>query len=437
LKQLRSMPTRLTSLMMALVLLCALCLPVIFSAKASAASVQLQSRSVTISSSANGTINTDIAGNAVPAGQGGNGQKTSEKFTFTVKSVQNIGSIIIKFCDDPIPLDATSGPGDGTCNSPTGFNAANVASIINQTQNGSAPSVPFTLDTTTVLSGVPYGCAGSSPARTNCIVLSRTATAVALNDVFVFTFGGLTSDYITNPSTDNAPFFARIQTYTDAAYTTKGDYGSVAASTAQQIDITAKVKEVLNFSVAANASNVTAPGASCAPLTTSGTSGDMKLGDTNGVLSFNTPYDAHSYFRLSSNTNGGVAVYYSGDTLKNGSNSIAATGTTAAASNPGTPQFGLGIDSSDTTPNGYSFNTGFTATAQYNSANGTLGTVGAPGGALFAFDTGSKTVPVAVASSAGPVGCSTGSIRYIGNISTSTPAGIYTTTITYIATGVY
>jgi hypothetical protein len=267
--------------------------------------------------------------------------------------------------------------------------------------------------------------------------LTRTAAAATANTKWRFTFGGLTSDYITNPSVDNYAFFSRIQLYNANNYTTKGDYGSVAASTAQQIDITAKVKEVLNFSVAANASNVTAPGTSCSPLTTSGTSGDMKLGDTNGVLSFNTPYDAHSYFRLSSNTNGGVAVYYSGDTLKNGSNQIAPTGTTAVASNPGTAQFGLGIDSSDATPNGYNFTSGLTATAQYGSANGTLGTVGTPGSALFAYDTGSKTAPVAVASSAGPVGCNTGSVRYVGNISTATPAGIYTTTITWIATGVY
>ena len=438
LNHLKSMPPRLVSLTTALVLLLALVMPVFLLGHASAASAQLQSRSVKLSSSANGTVNTDIAGNAVPAGQGGNGQKTAETFTFTAPTNQNIGSIIFKFCDDPIPLDATSGPGDGTCNSPTGFNAANVVSIISQTENAGAPSTPFTLDTTTVLSGAPYGCAGTSPARTNCIALTRTATSNATNTVWVFKFGGLTSDYITNPSTDNQSFFARIQTYTDNAYATKGDYGSVAASTAQQIDITAKVKEVLNFSVAANASNVTAPGASCSPLTTSGTSGDMKLGDSNGVLSFNTPYDAHSYFRLSSNTNGGVTVYYSGDTLKNGTtNSIAATGTTAVASTPGTPQFGLGIDSSDATPNGYNFTSGLTAAAQYASANGTLGTVGTPGSALFAFDTGSKTTPVVIASAAGPVGCNTGSVRYVGNISTSTAAGIYTTTITYIATGVY
>lgn len=447
LKRLKTVPTRIASLATAAVLFFAITVPVFLSGHASAASAQLQSRSLTISSSANGTITQDIAGNTAAPGSGGNGQKTSEIFTFNVASTQNVGSIIFKFCDDPIPLDSVSGPSDGTCNSPAGFDASHVASIITQTINGTNnTTTPFSLDTTTVLTGAPYGCAGTSPGRTNCIALSRTAAAVTAGDTYSFKFGGLASDYITNPSTDNYAFFGRIQTYTDNAYSTKGDYGSVAASTAQQIDVTAKVKEVLNFSVAAGSSNVTAPGATCSPLTTSATSGALTLGDTNGVLSFNTPYDAHSYFRLSTNTNGGVTVSYSGNTLRNGSNSIAAINSasnpgsamgTLAASGPGTPQFGIAMDSSDATPNGYSLNTGFAPTTNYASGNGTLGTVGSPGTAEFAYDTGSVTSPVVFASSTGPVGCSTGSVRYIGNISTSTPAGIYTTTITWIATGTY
>src|SRR5665213_1230862 len=110
LNQIKSMPPRLISLSMAFVLLFALVVPVLLSGRASAASAQLQTRSVKLSSSANGTITTDIAGNAVTAGDGGNGQKTAETFTFTSVTAQNIGSIIFKFCDDPIPLDATSGP---------------------------------------------------------------------------------------------------------------------------------------------------------------------------------------------------------------------------------------------------------------------------------------------------------------------------------------
>lgn len=423
---------------MALVFVCSITLPVLWATKASAASAQLTARKLTLSSSANGNITTDIAGNAVTAGQGGNGQKTKHTFNFTLTSTQNIGSILIEYCDDPIPVD-------NSCTNPTGLNAANVASIVTQT-GFTAGGNNFALDTSTVLTGSPYACSGSSPGRTNCIALKRT-TAASDNsgETITLAFGGGASDYITNPTTDNLSFFARIQTYTDTAYTTKGDYGSVAGSTAQQIDITAKVKEVLNFSVG-NSSSLVAPGSTCTPLTTSGTTGSIALGDTNGVLSFNQAYDAHSYFRLSSNTNGGVIVQYSGDTLKNGSNQInpinlgATTPPTADQSKVNTSQFGLAIDSSDTQAgNGYSFTSlaainGGGGTTDYSQGNGTITNLGT---AKFAYDPTSKTTPVTIASASGAVACDTGSVRYLGNISTAVPAGIYTTTITYIATGTY
>jgi hypothetical protein len=436
LKHLRSLPPRLTYLLMALVFMASLTVPVLWATKANAASVQLHNRKLTLSSSANGSITTDIAGNAVTAGQGGNGQKTKHTFNFQIQSTQNIGSILIEYCDDPIPVD-------NSCTNPTGLNAANVASIV--TQTGFSTN-DFTLDTSTVLTGSPYACSGSSPGRTNCIALKRTTAASESNGANItLAFGGGASDYITNPTTDNLSFFARIQTYTDTAYSTKGDYGSVAASTAQQIDITAKVKEVLNFSVG-NSSSLVAPGTTCTPLTTSGTTGSIALGDTNGVLSFNQAYDAHSYFRLSSNTNGGVLVQYSGDTLKNGSNQInpvnlgSTSPPTADQSKVNTSQFGLAIDSSDTQAgNGYSFSSlaainGGGGTTDYSQGNGTITNLGT---AKFAYDPGSKTTPVTLASASGAVACDTGSVRYLGNISTAVPAGIYTTTITYIATGTY
>jgi hypothetical protein len=436
LKHLRSLPPRLTYLLMVLVFVCSLTVPVLWATKAAAASAQLTARSLTLSSSANGGITTDIAGNAITAGQGSNGQKTKHTFSFKLTSAQNVGSILIEYCDDPIPID-------NSCTNPTGLNAANVSSVV--TQTGFSTN-DFALDTSTVLTGSPYACSGSSPGRTNCIALKRTtAASESANATITLAFGGGSSDYITNPTNDNQSFFARIQLYNDTAYSTKGDYGSVAASTAQQIDITAKVKEVLNFSVG-NASSLVAPGSTCTPLTTGANTGSIALGDTNGVLSFNQAYDAHSYFRLSSNTNGGVNVYYSGDTLKNGSNSIAAIGTTIRSSQVNTSEFGLAIDSSDTQAgNGYSFTSGLHAidqTVGYTSSSGTdysqgNGTITNNGTAKFAYLTGSTTAPEPIARGLGAVACDTASVRYIGNISTAVPAGIYTTTITYIATGVY
>lgn len=419
LKHLRTMPKRLSALLAAIVLLFGVVFPLLLPKQASAAS-QLQQRSLKLSSSANGSITTDKAGNAIAAGAGGNGQKTQEVFTFKLQTTGNVGSVLIVYCDDPIPED--------TCNTPTGFTAANVASVTQSGWTGGA----FSLDTSTNLTA--QNC---DNGRVRCIALKRTsAGGETANTTVTLTFGGTGSDYITNPTTDNYAFFARIRTYSDTGWTLANlqDYGSVAGSTAQQIDITAKVKEVLNFSVA-DVTGLTAPGTTGCAALGAGTNGQITLGDANGVLDFNVAWDARSYFRLSTNSNFGATVYYSGDTLKNGSNTISAAGTTAVLSAPGTSQFGLGLDSSDTQGgNGYSLSR-LVPTAQYNSSNGAINPPGIA--AKFALDTGSTSTPVALAASTaptGPVGCETGAIRYIGNISTSTPAGIYYTTITYIAT---
>lgn len=413
------MPKRLSALLAAAVLLFGVVFPLLLPQKALAAN-QLQQRSLKLSSSANGNITTDKAGNAVAAGAGGNGQKTSEVFSFKLQTTGNVGSVLIVYCDDPIPEDP--------CNTPTGFDASHVASVTQSGWTGGA----YSLDTSTNLTA--QNC---DNARVRCIALKRaSAGGETSNTTVTLTFGGTGSDYITNPTTDNYAFFARVRTYSDTGWTFANlqDYGSVAGSTAQQIDITAKVKEVLNFSVA-DVTGLTAPGATGCAALGAGTNGQITLGDANGVLDFSVAYDAHSYFRLSTNSNFGATVYYSGDTLKNGSNSIASVGTTAVFSSPGSAQFGLALDSSDTQGgNGYNFSH-LSPAAQYNSGNGAINPGGS--GAKFAFDTGSTTTPVVLASSTSPtgaVGCETGSIRYLGNISTSTPAGIYYTTITYIAT---
>lgn len=448
------MPRRVSALIAAIVLLVGVCIPVLTPKDVKAA--QLQSRSLKISSSANGTITTNISGVAAAAGSGGNGQKTSEDFSW-LDTGSSIGSILIQFCDDPIPQDTCLTGGTMASSNIAGFDASHVASIVSQTNWDSA----WTLDTTTNLtsggSGGAHDCqntVGPAVGRQNCIAVNRTPAADTTNlttNLRHLLFGGTATDYITNPTADNRPFYARITTYSDQAYTNANqvDYGTVVGSTAQQIDITSKVKEVLNFSVSPIATQ--APGQSCTPLTDNPgptpAPGALNpaLGDTNGVLSFTTPYDAHSYFRLSANTVNGVAVYYSGDTLKNGTNQINPVGTTATASTPGTSQFGLALDSADTQGgNGYSLSVLAPITAitspngtDYSSGNGTLGTVGSPGTSKYGFNTASITTPEVIAKSAAPVGCETGSVRYVGNISTSTPAGIYTTTITYIATGTY
>lgn len=370
---------------------------------------QILTRSLTMSSSANGSITTGDPGSGI------NGQKARYTFTFTMPTTGNVGSVLFQVCTTPFP--------GTTCTTPTGFTAANVSSLT------STAFSAFSVDTSTNLTGAPWNCSGTAPGRTNCIAITD-ATPASLGGAATIAFGGGASDYITNPTTDNQTFYVRITTYSAANFTGAVDNGTVANSTAQQIDITAKVQETLNFSVGSTAASPN--GNTCTALNDTGA---LQLGDTDGVLSFTQAYDAHSYFRISTNAANGTKVYYSGDTLKSGSNSIAAIGGTAAVSDVGASQFGLAIDNTDLqSGNGYSFSS-LAATAPYDNGDGTIVEPG--GTAQFAFQTTSLTTPIEIATTNSVIACDTGSVRYLANISTTTPPGIYTTTITYLAVPVF
>lgn len=359
---------------------------------------QITARKLTLSSSANGNITTGASGS------GTNGSKAKHTLDFTLGTTGNVGSIEFEYCTTPLP--------GTTCTAPTGMDASTVTSV------GGTSATGWSL-----------GTSGNAPTASR---LRITHTAASMSGAHQFIFGtgsGGANDWIKNPTSDNSTFFIRITTFSDTGWTTAVDAGTVANSTAQQIDVTAKVQEVLNFSVG---STVTTPTASCAAFSDSGA---LVLGDpTEGTLSFSQAYDAHSYFRVSTNANGGTVIYYSGDTLKSGSNSISAVGASAAASAVGTSQFGLAIDSTDTqSGDGHSF-TSLAATSPYGTGNGTITNAGT---AQFAFNTASLTTPVQIASASGTITCDTGSVRYLGNISTTTPPGIYTTAISYLAVPTY
>jgi hypothetical protein len=232
-------------------------------------------------------------------------------------------------------------------------------------------------------------------------------------------------------------------------------------------------------------------------LTPTAAANVLQLGDTNAENSLSTTatYSTHSFWRLSSNSSAGATVYYSGETLSNTEgDQIAPMGVTAKAPARGTPQFGLaltngtiannasgpyavdytketnsgkgvfengadnamaGIDSSvatDVTANGL---TGYHAPqltplapeTNYDSGagvvNGGLNQYGAGGLATgpntkFAFDPNSNLIPTPLASESNQVvDCVTGRVRYVANIAATTPAGIYTTKVNYIAAPQY
>lgn len=199
----------------------------------------------------------------------------------------------------------------------------------------------------------------------------------------------------------------------------------------------------------------------------------LRLGNQTAESSLEVAhtYSTHSYWRLSSNSSAGATVYYSGHTLSNTvGDEIAPIGATKAPPQRGAEQFGLAIDASATAP----YTTSYAQEATYENAedNGltaihasTTAQVGSnaswhapqlaplvPAGnydqgagaidgstaANFAFDPVSDTIPVALATeSSQVVDCVTAKMRYIANIAATTPAGIYTTKINYIAAPQY
>lgn len=414
---------RFTAFNAALLLLVGLTIPLIQANQVNAA--LLTARKLTLSSSAIGTINVQNPG------EGGNGQRAKHTVTFTMgTSAATVGSMVIMYCTSPVL--------QSTCTTPTGMTAANLTSA---TVTGMAAGA-FTLDTTTANTALAPSadgvCNGAGATRTNCVAVKRAAAVAETGTPSVtIEYGGGASNYITNPTTANYSFFARIMVFSDLAFATRVDYGGVAASTAQQITVTAKVPERLEFSVGVGspAGTPPAPGTTCVPLSDSGA---LTLGDANGVLSTAQAYDAHSYFRVNSNTTSGTKIYYSGDTLKNGANTITAMPPNAGAgtsSAPGTRQFGIALNQDNTVAgSGYSFTQLTKTVGAYDEGHGTITNGGT---AKLAFETASITAPIEIATSTSGITCDTGSVRYIANVSTDTPAGIYTTTITYIATGTY
>lgn len=388
----------------------------------------MSERNIRLSSSANGTL-TD-------------GQDVTYRVGFKVADdTQNIGGIVVEFCaNTPIIGDS--------CTAPTGFDvdAANLA-----------------IANVTFITGFTVDVAEST---VNKVVLNHaTSINPGTAELIEFELGtAAANDGIDNPENANTTFYARILTYTSATgaddYTSTDidgptnttppvDAGGVALSTAAQITITAKVPEKLTFCV-----YTTGTGNDC--TTKSGTA--ITLGDTNGVLSDTGAYvDKNAKYTVATNALFDVVIRVKGGTLKTTpacpettgqSCSIDATGDPGAVSAPGTEQFGFcTYVSNDTTPTAT-----LTPTAPYNDSTdcatttqtagtGTPGGAGTPTPATFAFfndSTAGTTSTYGDQFANKDAGTfSTGILVFLGNITTTTEPGIYTTTLTFIATGTY
>jgi hypothetical protein len=361
-----------------------------------AGAAQLQSRNLSLNSTLRGSQTTGASLSET------NGSSTRHTFTFTAPTGGPVRSMQFDYCTTAI----------GTCTAPTGLVVNAGSSISTQTLEGSTVTNLYTINV-----------GGSTASRLRITNATGNTVVATTTDTFVIAF-----DTITNP-TNVGTFFVRINTYSDAAWVTSVDDGVVASSITEGIVITSRVVEALGFSVTADDAGVPAEGASCAPLTGSGA---ITLGNTpEGALSITQAYDEFSAFRLYTNSTNGTIVQYEGSTLTKGTDDINAIGATAVSSTVATEQFGLAVDANggiftDDT-GGFGGAGQLTLNAQYDGGDGTITSGGT---ATFAFVADTKTT---IATASQFVTCDTATVRYIGNISPVTPAGIYTTTIVYFA----
>lgn len=353
---------------------------------------------------------------------------------------ETIGGIVVDFCsNDPILGDS--------CSTTAALDASVTASP------AISPTTPTGFSTS---SGTWVASTNGSSPYATLFVTNTTAQTASATSSTPITFTITTA---VNPTTSNSTFYARILTYSTSAaalaYTstavgTPVDAGGIALSTANNVVITAKVQEQITFCIyettqTSGSSPGAGDGGNC-----SGTGSTVTLGNANGVLSSAGPFvDVGTHYDIQTNALHGAVIRFWGPVLTSGSNtiessSLSGTGSVAAtayASTADAPQFGLCTYAvSGTTAN-------LTAATTYNGGTNCntvtqtagFGSVGGNGSATFGFNIASASTyygdTLATFPSAG--GYATGDVAFLGNIANTTIAGIYTTTLKFIATGTY
>lgn len=389
-------------------------LPLVLTQKASAYNV-LNNREIKISSSA-------------PSATG-----VSYYVEFDAGTTATVKSIVVDFC-------ANSPIIDDSCTGTVGTSVPDL---------GASPTV----DTTTANVGnIGASWTAASMNSNRTLTLTKAAgVAMTSGTPYYFTVSG-----VTNPSATGT-FYARILTFPNDTtsnyangYTATNvdtnlptDAGGIALSTAAQITVTAKVQERLIFCIYTDSADPDYNDNDC--ISQQGTA--VTLGDTNGVLDPTGPYvDKNARFSITTNASSSAIVRFKGATLTSGGNTITAVGGTPATSTAGSEQFGLCLyqqaGSGMTIDGTYDGGSGSEcSTTAQTAGTGSTGGTGTPTQAEFAYDTNGTTGTTSTYGATlatKPAGnYSTGNIAFVGNISNTTEAGIYTSTLTFIATGTY
>lgn len=360
-----------------------LAMSVFFINAPSVGAAQLNDRSLQLMTGASGD------GGSMPSGT------VNHRFQFKTGSAHTIGSIKFEYCTIA-SVEA--------CVAPTGLNV-----------NGAA----FGGEAGSAVTGFGMG------AKTaNSFILTRVPASVAADATVV-----AQANNIINPSETNKTFFTRITTYaSNNATGTIIDSGSVAASTANPIQLTGVMPESLIF---CTGETISAPGdiPDCSTATPGNINFDQLFSPTDTAT-------ATSQMAASTNALYGYVITVNGPSMTSGSSVIPAMAPlladTPVTPLRGTSQFGMNMRAN--------------TTATSTTAVGADVSLVPDGVDLRGQATPNYSVPDsfkyvsgdAVARSdnggAGPTNAQLYTASYIVNAAGNLLAGTYTTTLTYVCT---
>jgi hypothetical protein len=428
----------------------------LFSSQVSALTgVQLEPRSIQMSDSSpsgNATITTGV------------GSGTNVSYKVTISNVNPLNSLAINFCDNsPIIGD--------TCLDTTGFpgETSPGSMSVSSATLGSGADVPTT--TCTGGAGNTVGGTGwtmSAPNPYTIFLSSGGANTVCGGTVGSPATQTFTIKNVTNPIFAES-YYARIYTYNSNAPTSAAptvysaaatpgsflDYGGIALSTVAVITITAKVQESLSFCVTSAIYTTWTTTGDCSDPNVASHSPSATLGTvvgTNVVLAPQVKATATDTFQLSTNATGGAIInLHSSNTCGglsvNGGTDlcpIKAIGDFAGAGGQ-TNTYDLNTAQTNdvavfgaqlgTAASGTAIGSGLTGTGTLNRIAPYNGT-----GTLFGMNDTALTGVVGtygnqIANTTAPCYLLTDTLTFGATSALTTPAGIYTTNISLIATG--
>ncbi len=403
-----------------------------------AQAAQLPSRAATLSDSVAGATDVEM------------------EIEFEIATTGVVDSLAIQYCDDSPII------GDATCTLARSFDWAE-GTLVLSNQNGTNSSG------TAGTSGVVDWAIEAATDADGLVLSSAAGASLTAGDVVTFTIGGAgAADGVTNPTGDNSAFYLRIHTYDDittmpctvgATCDTGSDFdfdnsslvniddGGLALSTASQITINARVQERLTFCV-----GTADPTANCGGV--SGSTIDLGVLDDVTINKASNAADGPgteaAYLQITTNAANGAIISYFGDDLKvsgatcgtvnddGGGGSVVDqclnydddpdAGTLTGPLAAGTEMWGFGVISIDDDASGVTANLEATGAYDVDAAN------------EFAFDS-NTTVEIANTTDKGGSTFVAASeqltLDFGATAQITTPTGLYSTTLTFIATSTF